>query len=373
MSKTLSSLLRMLVVVAVATTLSSSRAQAPNAATQSTINPQPPSGRSIINFDPALDAIISPDARLEMLNALGFEGGEGPVWVPEKKGGYLLFSDVPGNRIYKWVPLCSGSSCSPNGTLSVFQEHAGYNDASKVGKVDANGKPLHGSNGLTLDRQHRVLIDADGDRGVDRLERNGSRTILAERYDGKRLNCPNDIVVKNDGAVYFTDTGPGCLDGGDKSPDKELSIHAFYFVKDGKVRLLDVDPGGAPPNGIAISPDQKTLYVTNAPAKKQILAYELQADDTVRKNPRVFFDFVSEQGLGGPDGIRVDRKGNLYAASTGGVWILSPDGKRLGKIPAPVGIRFANLAFGDPDGKTLYMVSAANLWRIRVKIPGFRP
>jgi gluconolactonase len=151
-----------------------------------------------------------------------------------------------------------------------------------------------------------------------------------------------------------------------------LPFHAFYFVKSGKVTLLDKEPGGAPPNGIALSPDEKTLYVTNAPMFKQIFAYDVQPDDTV-KNGRLFLDLAGEKGLGGPDGVRVDRQGNVYTAATGGLWIVSPAGKRLGKVPAPEGVRFANLAFGDPDDKTLYLVSAKNLWRVRVKIPGLRP
>jgi gluconolactonase len=366
------SVLCLLSVLTLAMVWSLSRAQAPNAAAN-TANPQAPAGTNFFKYDPALDAILASDTKLEMLKAEGFEGGEGPVWMPEAKGGYLLFSDIPGNRIYKWTPGCYGAPCPPDGMLSVFQEHSGYKDASRVGKADASGKRLNGSNGLTLDRQHRVLIDATGDRAVERLEKDGSRTILADHYEGKHLGCVNDIVAKSNGAVYFTDGPAGCMEGGENSPLKELSFHGFYFVKDGKVQLLDMDPGGAPPNGITLSPDQKTLYVTNAPAKKQIFAYDVQADDTVKKNPRVLVDLAGEKGLGGPDGVRVDRKGNVYTAATGGLWIISPDGKRLGKVPAPEGIRFANLAFGDPDSKTLYLVSAKNLWRIRVKIPGFRP
>jgi gluconolactonase len=331
---------------------------------------QTPSAGDIARFDPALDAILAPDARLEMLPAEAFQGGEGPVWVPEGKPGYLLFSDVPGNRIYRWAPDCVNSPCPPAGKLTVFLEHAGYKDASRVGTADSSGAALHGSNGLTLDRQHRLLIDATGDRAVERVEKNGDRTILADRYEGKRLSCPNDIVAKSDGAVYFTDGGAGCI-GGENSPQKELPFHAVYFVRNGKVQLVDMDPGGAPPNGIALSPDEKTLYVTNAPMFKQIFAYDVQPDDTV-KNRRLFIDLAGEKGLGGPDGVRVDRSGNVYTAATGGLWIVSPAGKRLGKVPAPEGIRFANLAFGDPDSKTLYLVSAKNLWRIRVKIPGFR-
>ena len=370
MNKAWLSLLCLAAILTLAMAWGSLKAQTPNAAAN-TVNPQPPAGSNFFKFDPALDAILAPNAKLEMLKAEGFEGGEGPVWISEGKSGYLLFSDVPGNRIYKWRPACYGAGCPTEGTLSVFQEHSGYKDASRAGKTDANGKRLSGSNGLTLDRQHRVLIDATGDRAVERLDKDGSRTILADHYEGKHLGCVNDIVAKSDGAVYFTDGPAGCLEGGENSPLKELSFHGFYFVKDGKVQLLDMDPGGAPPNGITLSPEEKILYVTNAPSKRQIFAYEVQPDDRVKKNPRVLIDLSGEQGLGGPDGVRVDRKGNVYTAATGGVWIVSPEGKRLGKIAAPEGVRFSNLAFGDPDSKTLYIVSAKNLWRIRVKIPGF--
>lgn len=329
---------------------------------------QTPAANGIVRFDPAVNAILAPDAKLEMLPAEGFQGGEGPTWVPEGKAGYLVFSDVPGNRIYKWAPDCAKSPCAGSGKLTVFLEHSGYKDPSKVGAKDSTGAELHGTNGLALDHQRRLVMDATGDRAVERLEKNGDRAILADRYDGKRLGCPNDITVKSDGAIYFTDGPLGCI-GGENSPQKELPFHGFYFVKDGKVALLDKDPGGAPPNGIALSPDEKTLYVTNAPTLKQIYAYDVEPDDSV-KNGRLFLDLAGEKGLGGPDGVRVDRQGNVYTAATGGLWIVSRAGKRLGKVPAPEGVRFANLAFGDPDRKTLYLVSAKNLWRVRVKIAG---
>jgi len=329
---------------------------------------QTPTAGEIVRFDPAVNAILAPDAKLEMLPAEGFTGGEGPTWVPDGKPGYLVFSDVPGNRIFKWAPDCAKSPCAPTGKLTVFLEHSGYKDPSKVGAKDASGAELHGTNGLAVDRQRRLVMDATGDRAVERLEKNGDRTILADRYEGKRLGCPNDITVKADNAVYFTDGPLGCI-GGENSPQKQIAFHGFYLVKDGKVALLDKDPGGAPPNGITLSPDGKTLYVTNAPMFKQIYAYDVQPDDTV-KNGRLFLDLAGEKGLGGPDGVRTDRQGNVYTAATGGLWIVSPAGRRLGKVPAPEGVRFANLAFGDPDGKTLYLVSAKNLWRVRVKIPG---
>lgn len=332
----------------------------------------PSASGDTVKMDPALDSILAPDAKVEMLKGDAFDGGEGPVWV--RKSGYLLFSAGAENRIYEWKPSCVKYPCPVDaGTLSVFLEHGGYKDSTMAGKKDpSTGAALHGSNGLMLDKQGRLLIDANGDRAVERVEKDGSRTVMADRYEGKRISCPNDIAAKSDGAIYFSDSGGGCLQGGEKGPQREMSDHGVYLIKDGKLVMLDHDPDGAPPNGVALSPNQKVLYITNAPAKKEIFAYDIQPDDTV-KNRRVFADLAGEKGLGGPDGIKVDKKGNVYSAATGGLWIFSPEGKRLGKVPAPEGIRFANLAFGDPDGKTLYIVSGKNLYRIRVKIPGVLP
>jgi len=334
------------------------------------VNAQTSAANVIVRMDPGLDAILAADAKLEMLPAQGFEGGEGPVWVQTGKTGYLLFSDIPGNRIEKWTPYCFQHPCPVSGTLSVYLEHAGNKDAPQPGATNARG-----TNGLTFDRQHRLLTDATGDRAIERIEKDGTRTILADRYEGKRLTCPNDIVVKKDGAIYFTDGAAGCLPGREDSPEKELAFHGVYMLKDGKLTLLDKDPGDIPPNGIALSPDDKILYVTNggpAPNQRKIFAYDIQPDGTV-KNRRVVVDLTGEKGLGGPDGVKVDRKGNIYTSGTGGVWIVSPEGKRLGLIRAPDGQRFANLAFGDADRRTLYLVSSKNLWRVRLLVPGVRP
>lgn len=325
--------------------------------------------QEIVRFDAGLDAILAPDARLEKLAAEGIGGGEGPVWVATGKTGYLLFSDIPGNKIFKWVPDCFTFPCPVTGKLSVYLESAGNKDGVKPGEMG------RGSNGLTTDKQHRIVMDATGDRALERIEKDGKRTVLADHYEGKRLTCPNDVVIKSNGTIYFTDGAAGCLEGGENSPAKELSFHGVYMLKKGKLTLLDKDPGGLPPNGIALSPDEKTLYATNGgpqPAMRKISAYDIQPDDTV-KNARMIIDLTGEKGLGGPDGIKVDRKGNIYTAATGGLWIFSPQGKRLGLVRAPETIRFANNAFGDPDSKTMYLVSAKNLWRVRVLIPGVRP
>jgi gluconolactonase len=241
--------------------------------------------------------------------------------------------------------------------------------------VDSSGAHLYGSNGLTLDREGRIVVDANGDRAVERLEKDGKRSMLADHFEGKRLTCPNDIVVKSDGAIYFTDGMAGCLPKREDDPAKELPFHGVYFLRNGSLQLLDKDPGDFPPDGLAFSPDEKILYVNNGgpgPNQRQIFAYDVQPDGTV-KNRRLFIDFTGEKGPGGPDGMKVDVMGNLYSTGMGGVWVISPAGKRLGQIPAPEGMRFSNLAFGDQDSKTLYIVSPKSLWRIRLKIAGIRP
>jgi gluconolactonase len=337
---------------------------------------QTPAASGIVKLDLSLDQLFSPDAKLELLKGEGtFEGGEGPLWIQHAESGYLLFSDVGGNRIFQWTPDCFTYPCSTDGKLSVFLDHSGYADASRVGSVDASGAHLYGSNGLTLDREGRIVLDANGDRAVELLEKDGKRTTLADHFEGKRLTCPNDIVVKSDGAVYFTDGMAGCLPKREDDPARELAFHGVYSIRNGSLQLLDKDPGDLPPNGIVFSPDEKILYVNNggpAPNQRQIFAYDVQSDGTV-KNRRLFADFTGEKGPGGPDGMKVDVMGNLYSTGMGGVWVLSPAGKRLGKIPAPEGMRFSNLAFGDQDSKTLYVVSPKTLWRIRLKVAGIRP
>ncbi len=340
------------------------------------VRAQSPTAGTIVKFDPSLDQILSPDAKLELLKGEGaFEGGEGPLWIQHGETGYLLFSDTSGNRIFQWTPSCFNYPCPPDGNLSVFSDHSGYADASRAGSVDSNGAHLYGSNGLTLDREGRILVDANGDRAVERLVNDDKRTSLADHFEGKRLTCPNDIVVKSDDSIYFTDGMAGCLPKREDDPAKELPFHGVYRIRGGNLQLLDKDPGDFPPNGLAFSPDEKILYVNDggpSPNQRQIFAYDVQPDGTI-KNRRLFIDFTGEKGPGGPDGMKVDVLGNLYSTGMGGVWVISPEGKRLGKIPGPEGMRFSNLTFGDRDGKTLYIVSPKTLWRIRLKVAGIRP
>ena len=330
---------------------------------------QPPAERpfKIVKLDPALDGVIAPNAKLETLGE-HFGLTEGPVWIQEGKSGHLLFSDCAANVIYRWAP---------GAPFSVFLENSGYTGKDILNvrqQTISRGRVsilLIGSNGLALDPQDRLVITAMADRNVVRLEKDGTRTLLADRYEGKRFSGPNDVVVKSDGAVYFTDSVNG-LRGGATGPARELPFNGFYLVKDGKVTLLggDKDHPGDFPNGITLSPDEKYLYVTAGPRKT--LRYDVLPDDTV-SNPRVFIE-------AGNDGMKTDRNGNLYTTVQGNeIWITSPQGTHLGTLQLPQiateprpRIVTTNMAFGDADGKMLYITACTHLFRIRVKIPGSR-
>lgn len=311
---------------------------------------QQDAGGKIVRLDPSLDAIVPKDARIEKL-ASGFQFTEGPVWV--RDGGYLLFSDPNNNTIYRW---------NPDGQVSVYRTKSGYTGVD----IGEYGQP--GSNGLTLDKEGRVTINEHGNRRVTRLEKNGVLTVLADRYAGKRLNSPNDLVYKSDGSLYFTDP-PFGLPKFDKDPRKELPYSGVYRVFDGKLQLLAKELRG--PNGIAFSPDEKYLYVGNWDEKyKVVMRYEVNADGTL-SNGKVFYDMTSAAGEDAIDGIKVDKRGNVYVSGPGGLWILSPEGKHLGTIVGPEHPH--NFAWGDDDGKTLYMTAQTGLYRIHLNIPGIHP
>jgi gluconolactonase len=334
---------------------------------------QPPSGASfrIEKLDPSLDALIAPDAKLELLGDR-FALTEGPVWVPGtgRQDGYLLFSDNAANVIYKWAA---------GRPLSVFLEKSGFTgtDNTKVGAQTVAGRVgivLIGSNGLALDPQGQLVVTAMNDRTVYRLEKDGTRTTLADRYDGKRFSGPNDVVVKSDGAVYFTDT-PWGLRESEKDPQRELPFYGFYLIKDGKVTLLgsDKDAHGGIPNGITLSPGETYLYVTSG--GRLTKRYDILPDDTIT-NGRVFVE-------DGSDGMRVDVLGNLYTTgggTPGRIQITSPEGKPLGRLhlPQPADeprsrVCATNLAFGDADDRGLYITACTHLFKIRMKTPGIRP
>jgi gluconolactonase len=301
----------------------------------------------VTRLDPAMDEIVGPNPKIFKL-AEGFQFTEGPVWV--RDGGYLLFSDPNANTQYRYTQ---------DGELSVFRHPSGYSGAD----IAEYGQP--GSNGLALDREGRLTINEHGNRRVTRLERDGRLTVLADRFEGKRLNSPNDLVYRSDGALYFTDPPFGLPKFFD-DPRKELAFSGIYSLLDGKLQLLSTDLKG--PNGIAFSPDEKFLYVTNWDEKRKVvMRYEVQPDGTV-SNGRVFFDMTSAPGEDALDGIKVDQRGNLYVSGPGGLWILSPEGKHLGTVIAPRHPH--NFAWGDDDGKTLYLCARSGLYRMRFHIAG---
>lgn len=310
----------------------------------------------VIRKDAAIEEIVPADAKIERL-AGGFLFTEGPIWVPrtEESDGYLLFSDPNNNVIYRW---------SPDGQLSIFMTKSGYRGFD----IGEYGQP--GSNGLTLDGQGRLTINQHGNRRVVRMEKNGQLTVLADHYDGKRLNSPNDLVYRSDGSLYFTDPPFGLPKSYDDSR-KELPYSGVYRVSpDGKeVRLLTTDLKG--PNGLAFSPDERYFYLDNwDPQKTVIMRYEVNSEGSL-SNGKVFFDMTSAEGEDALDGMKIDQKGNLYVSGPGGLWIISPEGKHLGTIIGPEHAH--NFAWGDDDGKTLYLCARTGLYRIRLNIAGVRP
>jgi gluconolactonase len=303
----------------------------------------------IVRLDAAIDRLIPRSAQIEKL-AGGFQFIEGPVWHPD---GYLLFSDPNANTIYRW---------SPDGSVSVFRSKSGYTG------FDIGEYHQPGSNGLTLDRNGLLTINEHGNRRVTRLEKTGKITVLADRYDGKRLNSPNDLVYRSDGTLYFTDPPFGLPKAFD-DPRKELPFSGVYMVKDSQVTLLTKELSG--PNGIAFSPDEHYLYVDNWDLKRKVLMrYEVNPDGTIA-NGKVFYDFTKDPEPVALDGIKVDEQGDVYVSAPGGVWIISPSGKALGHIVPPE--HDANFTFGDEDGKSLYMTASTGLYRLRVDVAGIRP
>jgi gluconolactonase len=305
----------------------------------------------VARLDPAMEAIVGPNPKIFKL-AEGFKFTEGPIWV--RDGNYLLFSDPNSNIIYKYIP--DGNN---PGKLEVFRTPSGYSGAD----VAEYGQP--GSNGLTLDAQGRLTINEHGNHRVSRLEKDGKVMVLADRYKGKRLNSPNDLVYRSDGALFFTDPPFGLPKFFD-DPRKELPFSGIYSIYKGKLQLLNKELTG--PNGIAFSPDEKYLYIGNwDEQRKVVMRYEVTAEATL-KNGKVFFDMTEAPGEDALDGIKVDQQGNLYVSGPGGLWVISSEGKHLGTIIAPKHPH--NMAWGDEDNKTLYLCARSGLYRMRLNIPG---
>ena len=301
--------------------------------------------------DPAFDAIISKDAVIEIL-AGGFDWSEGPVWVADKEGGHLLFSDIPKNMIWRW---------SEKGGLKEFLKPSGY-----TGKEAFTGKEP-GSNGLALDKDGKLTLCQHGDRRLSRLV-DGKFVTLVDKYDGKRLNSPNDLTFKKNGDIYFTDPPYGLPDQM-KDKGKELDFQGVYRLDTkGKLTLLTKEM--TRPNGIAFSPDEKTLYVANSDPELAIWkAFPVKDDGTLGEG-KIFFDttqLVKDKKPGLPDGMKVDKAGNVFATGPGGVFVFDKSGKHLGTLAT--GVPTANCGFGD-DGSTLYITADKNLVRVKTKTKG---
>ncbi len=286
-------------------------------------------------FDPRnakLQSILDSNSQVEKI-AEGFKFTEGPLWHPD---GFLLFSDIPANTIYQW---------KPGEQARVFRHSSGN------------------ANGNTFDNTGRLISGEHGNRRVSRTEKNGKVVTIASKYQGKRLNSPNDLVVKSDGSIYFTDPPYGI-----KSEDEELGFYGVYrLTRDGKLTLLVKD--FVRPNGIAFSPDESKLYINDSD-QGHIRVFDVKADGTLN-NGRIFAEQKDKTKEGVPDGMKVDVKGNVYSTGPGGIWIFSPTGGLLGVIEVPEAP--ANLAWGGQDYKTLYITAKKSVYRIRLKVPGVKP
>lgn len=309
---------------------------------------------AVLRLSPAIDALLEPNVWLVTVyrHDTIFDG---PVWVPNRGFGYLIFSDVPGNVIDK---------LNSAGTISVFSRHI-FTGRSRSEAYQSFGGPgqkkfwMLGADGITIDLRDRVVYCAYSNGQVIRLGKDGRRTVLASRFAGRRLNAPNDLVYRSDGSLYFTDSRAAT-----RWPDGTgVPYKALYILKAGKVALLSKSIDH--PNGVAFSPDEKYLYVTNT-RRKNILRFDVENSGIA--NETVFVDMSGVKGVGAPDGIKVDIRGNVYSTGPGGVWVISPTGEHIGTIRTPD--RVSNMAFGGNDYKTLYMTAFGALYRIQLKVAG---
>ena len=309
----------------------------------------PASPGTIERLDARLDELIAPDASVEVV-ADDIEWAEGPLW--DSRQGALLFSDVPRNAIYRWQ--------AGTGVTELLAQ-SGYTGTARF----AGREP--GSNGLAFDREGRLVFCRHGNRSIARLEVDGGITTLAERYEGRRLNSPNDLVFRSNGDLYFTDP-PFGLPRSFDDPAKELRVQGVYRLSpDGKLQLLirDLDA----PNGIGFSPDERTLYVSNAFSARPVwMAYPVRVDGSVGSG-RQFAEASAyvAGGEGVPDGLKVDRTGHVFAAGPGGIHVFAADGTRLGRIVT--GVPTGNLSWGE-DGSVLYIAANHRILRVPTKTKG---
>jgi gluconolactonase len=351
--------------------------------TLGTVGAQPPAPagppKAVAILDPTFAEVLSPDAVLKTVFLGKPNNGsffEGPTWVPGRPG-HLIFTDIPNNVIYQ---------LGPDGTASVVVDNvyigdsatrvtapAGANagaagrantgaagaNAGAAGRANTGAPPrprLTGPDGTAVDKEGRITYVEYGGGRVIRVEKDGSRTVLAKEFEGKRFNAPDDLVFKSDGSLYFTDLLM-------RTPGPEfVPFGGVYRIKDGKLELMSKD---FRPNGIAFSPDEKYLYITDSPRK--IVRFDVKRDGTLA-NGHVFVDIGSDPRPGSPDGLKIDKDGNVYTEGPGGVWIWNSVGKNIATLFAPVR-QFINFTFGGDDGKTLYLTSPEALYSLEFKTP----
>lgn len=320
--------------------------------------------QTVEKLDPALDRLVSPNVVVERV-ATGFDKWtEGPVWTHSQS---LLFAEIPANSIIEW---------RPGQAAKVFLHPSGYEGAAPF------KGPEPGSNGMTVDSRGRLTVAGHARHNVWRLEALDPKaqiTVLADTFEGKRLSSPNDLVYKSDGSLYFTDPPYGLVTQSDKDPEKQVTVNGVYRIPGAIQQKAGAPPDRAHlqllikdlprPNGIAFSPDEKILYISDS-EKLSWLRYRVQPDGSVTDG-KVLFDATGVKGVGGPDGIKVDRLGNIWGSGPGGVWILSAEGKHLGTIHVPE--RVGNLAWGDQDGKTLYITASTSVYKLRANVEGIKP
>ena len=319
-------------------------------------------GQTVVEkLDPALDALVAPDTKVEKLIEDPDAFFEGPVWHHGRDGNFLTFSDLVRNRVGRLDPRTHQLS------TYIADVWRGKDNTSAI-SFDRNGKKYMqvGPNGETLDKQGRLVFTAMGSGKIMRREPDGTITVLADKFEGRHLNAPNDLVIRSDGAIYFTDIRKGSVTS-DEIPPEGVAHTGVYLLKDGKLSLLDGELDT--PNGIAFSPDERTLYVNDIRPKK-VYAYDVRPDGTTA-NRRLFIDMTSDNRPGAPDGMKIDVRGNIWDSGPGGIWIVSPGGKHLGTILTPE--RLSNLAWGDADAMGLYTTGGTMVTHIRTKIAGMRP
>lgn len=315
----------------------------------------------IEKLDPALDSLVAPDTKVEVLVRDEYGFFEGPVWHHGREGDFLTFSDLVRNQVERLNPQTH--------TVTTYLDDIwkGKDDSSAI-SFERNGMKFVqiGPNGETLDKQGRLVFTAMGSGRIMRREPDESVTVLADKYEGRHLNAPNDLVIRSDGAVYFTDIRKSSVTR-DETPPEGVPHTGVYMLKDGKLALLD----GAldTPNGIAFSPDERVLYVNDIRPKK-VYAYDVRPDGTTA-NRRLFIDMTGDNRPGAPDGMKIDVRGNVWDSGPAGIWIVSPAGRHLGTILTPE--RLSNLAWGDADAMGLYTTSGTMITHIRTKIAGIRP